>query len=340
MENNFKMYIMNADKFLFLVLLCFSLLLSSCAEESNTLYSGHETQDYVRVILDINLPVDMQSRAGTPGDAVFTNVNSLYWTVFEVVKVQDTESNHIHVCDFNSFAFPSSNQTSETIYLKLAKGKKYQVAIMAKYDVSKFTSFSKGHLIVDYTQTEMYNINGDVFVGKSNIIIPEEGISDAVTLSRPFAQINWGTSDLETTAVKDIKSIVNNKVTFGSASNNIYQDLDILTGKVSNPITKDISCTKSAISNYDSYTFPKVVSNKTTYSLISSSYILTVQDAGTTISTKTEFSKALSAEVVVDNVPVQANYRTNIYGALLTEPNIFDIEVSKGFQNFNNIPVQ
>ena len=317
----------------------FSWTVMSCSEDNCIIDEIEIENDFVEMSLSVNLPEEMLSRAGTLGDESFTNVDILYWSVFEVNDDHDTSVSPKHIGEFNRSAFTNNNQTSETISLKLAKGKKYQVAVMAKYSSHNFASFSKGHLIVDYSKTEMYNINGDAFVGKSNIIDPEEGISDAVNLTRPFAQINWGTSDLGATSVKNILSTIGNSVSISSSAGNVYQDLDILTGEVSNPIKNDITCSKTGISGYSNYTFPTSASNKT-YNLISSTYILVDQNTSTTVTTKTVFSNALSAEVVVDNVPVQANYRTNIYGALITEPNIFDIEVAKGFQNFSNITVQ
>ncbi|MDE6157429.1 MAG: hypothetical protein K2F78_04700, partial [Muribaculaceae bacterium] len=73
-----------------------------------------------------------------------------------------------------------------------------------------------------------------------------------------------------------------------------------------------------------------------TYTYLSMNYILADADKSVTdVTVGTDF--ALNSELSFTAVPVQRNFRTNIYGALLTNPAIFDVEILPGFDNeFNN----
>lgn len=322
------------------------ILLTACSSEMEDIMT-HDSRttdtDEVKIELSVNIPGSMDTRGGTPGDVETYTVDYLYWSVFEVETSSDgTVVGSRHIADFEKAAFSSSNQTSENIDLTLPKNKKYQVAMMAKYKPSNFTSYSKGVMTVDYSKAtkEWIGAQNDVFVGSSEVIDPVIGFHGSVTLRRPFAQVNWGSSDLESTMVKAVnsQSAIANEAIYACSSNSIYTKLDILSREVSSPITKDVSYKKSNLNTSGAYLFPSVIG--VTNTLFQTLYLLVDQKKSSTINCKMKFTKGIVLDIDVSNAPVQANYRTNIYGALLTEPGIFEIDTQEGFlSNDNNIGV-
>lgn len=311
------------------------LLTASCSEMEELPTPDNQPTDTeeIKIELSVNIPDGMGTR-GTPGDQVTSVVDYLYWSVFEVETSPDgsvVESRHI--ADFEKAAFSAINQTSENIVLTLPKNKKYQVAMMAKYKSSNFTSFYKGILTVDYSAAalEWVGSKNDVFVGHSDVIDTETDFYSSVTLRRPFAQVNWGTSDRDSEIVKcmERKSSIANQGVYEYISNSIYKTLDVLSNEVSSPITKDISYKKSNLNTTDAYTFPSV--NGVTNTLFQTLYLLVDQKKSSTVNCKMKFTGGINLEVEVNNAPVMANYRTNIYGALLTDPGVFEIDTHEGF---------
>lgn len=308
--------------------------LISCSQENELPIRAEDSMSDTVCTIDIEL-YDSPDTRTTLGVGEYQDLDVLFWSLFEVeTDASGNVSNSKFIGDFDKPAF-NSDQTSESISLRLNKEKKYQLAIMAKYRHSFFTSLSEGIMNVDYSKfTEWPPLKHDVFVGKSTVIIPTDGFTKTVTLKRPFAQINWGTSDLGVETVNLVKNKIENKAVYDGISGSIYTSLDIIANKVSNSISSEFSFSRNSINTND-YTFPSSGSGLT-YNLFSMAYILVNQTASSTIKCKMVFSNGCNAEVEVDNVPVQANYRTNIYGALLTNPNLFWVDVTNGFEDFSN----
>lgn len=313
-------------------------LIASCSETLEfPTYDDESNDAVVELSISVNAP-EMMGTRGTPGDVTGETINYLHWSLFEIIQSEDgTILETKHVTDYEKSAFNDGKATSETITIALPRNKKYRIAMMAKYKGNLFTSFSKGVMTVDYSRMSSYTWPGlvkDVFVGSSGIIDPVSGYGASVTLKRPFAQINWGSSDIESTVVNKLyssKYIVNESI-YDYGSNSIYQKLDILTNEVSSPVTKNVTYKESDIKciNSSTYTFPSAdgISNK----LFQTVYLLVDQKESSTLNCRMEFSAGYyKTTVEVNNAPVQANHRTNIYGALMTDPNVFSIDMSEGF---------
>ena len=147
--------------------------------------------------------------------------------------------------------------------------------------------------------------------------------NSTIELTRPVAQINWGTDDLSNTEVA---------AKFGTDGAYIqtrltatpYTTLDFLTGEVGGN-TEEIEFPAFAIPSDETYPAP----NATGYSYVALEYLLApssaeasmdftlwISNAGDTNSSSPNVN---SVFIDVQEVSVQANYQTNIYGSLITD---------------------
>lgn len=266
------------------------------------------------VSFSIQLPKDMQTRA-TFGDETTVALNNLEWTVFEQVNGEwrFVESGKKE----NAF---SDNKLNETVSLPLMNNKVYQIAFFANNTASGFVSYKAetGDIQVDYTGMSSNDAQQDAFVGKSTVFTVNGAVKEVVNMQRPFAQLNWGTDDLDAAVVQpyiqDLKAHV-------SVTSGLYSSLNIISGEVGNPVNDAVEFGDVAFNDLPDATFP--VSD---YTLIAMNYLL----ADGVVNVSLNFNENVSA-INVNNAAVKPNYRTNIYGSLLTNPGDFDINVTPGF---------
>lgn len=244
------------------------------------------------------------------------SAKSLRYAVYDVPANEWSQPTLIHE---GSASFGNSMTT--TISLDLVKGQDYQIAFFA-YSYNSVYSFDAENrtVTIDYASmatTKRAEKDMDCFYAAEKISVASAPVTRQVTLTRPMAQINWGTSDMDNEFVQNA---------FGSSLRTKFKTtacntLNILDGSVSNEVEVYPSSATEPIK--ESYgTFP-VEGN---YEYLNMSYIL-VPAGSSIIDCQLEFyrSSTLVGTLPVTNVPVERNYRTNIFGKLLTTQNEFDI---------------
>lgn len=288
----------------YLLLGAAGLLMFSCANEDlQAPGSGEGFQ------ITVNLPGDLGTRAGEDmrlNYAVYNDAN-------ELVE--------------NNFITFSGNST--TLNLKLASGKEYTMAFFAQ-NVATYNETTDEAVYVfdaaDKTVSVNYeNMNDgtannsgvyDCFYGSKTGITPD-GNSIAVTLYRPLAQINWGTNDLDAETVKNIFGEGDNLSMYATLNTMAYSQFNILTGELLGdkaPIT------------LGSYIAPTSLSYPvgSEYQYVAMQYVLAgpssqIYDLNLNVSNTQTPSTGETTDVVVSSAPLQANFRTNIYGSLFTD---------------------
>lgn len=147
--------------------------------------------------------------------------------------------------------------------------------------------------------------------------------NSTIELTRPVAQINWGTDDLSNSEVTE-KFGANGEYIQTRLTATPYTTLNFLTGEVSGN-TAEIEFPAFAIPSGETYPAP----NATGYSYVALEYLLApssaeasmdftlwISNAGDTNSSSPNVN---SVFIDVQDVSVQANYQTNIYGSLITD---------------------
>lgn len=300
----------------------FSLASCSSDEPANGV-TGNDA-----VTFNIQIPGNLATRA-TFGDESAVALNNLQWTVFDMADA----SNPTPVFSSEKSGAFQSSQNYESVSLQLIKGKTYQVVFFADNANDGFVSFTDGKVSVDYTDASSNVANQDAFVGKSDVFtLSDKGYSASVTLTRPFAQLNWGTDDVN---AEMVQALINTLEANVSVTAGLYSSYDVLSGEVSDAVSTPVEFAAVKFNKLPAETFP-VVSPFKAYRLIAMNYLLTGDG---TIDCKLKLN-GIDDSVKVSAANVKVNYRTNIYGSLLTAPGQFNIVVDNNFNEPDfNYPV-
>lgn len=209
---------------------------------------------------------------------------------------------------------------STTVNLKLVNGKDYDILFWADSEDAPYTfTPSEQTVTIDYATMPAVNDEArDAFYLLENTGVISGPIAKTIYLKRPFAQVNLGTDDLTADEVVRV---------YGTAAANLrtsvkvkaYSTLNLATKEVKDE--KELTFTAGAIPTDE--TFPVAP-----YQYLNMNYLLVPQ----TQSSVADFTFTCSVadgsssfDFDVTNVPVQANYRTNIYGSLLTNPAVYTV---------------
>ena len=289
------------------------LLTTACQKENDLLGNGEAT-----ISFEISTP-QMATRAFSDGNtatklwyAVYHEVNG------KMIRVREEESAQL------------TNKKAH-VDVRLATGKSYYVLFWAQADNAPYKlDFINLKMNVVYADAETnYNAlcndeSRDAFYWFREVEVNGTA-TVGVTLTRPFAQLNIGTNDLD-----KLDGVSAEKTSVSVQG--VYNTLNLVTGKVEgDAITANFALNdrpnKGLIDSNDENweTFP--VSG---YDYLAMNYLL----VGDQKVVDVEFSYGVDNDVqtrTFTNIPVKANHRTNIYGALLTNNIGFDVEIDKDF---------
>ena len=328
-----------------------ALLLGACSsEEEELLVSGDG------VTFEVSLPADMTTRAFADG----YSAKQLKYAVYTASE----DSENIGTFLFEDTATFADNDNSTTVNINLVKGKKYDVIFWAQnekatcytWTVPTVGKAEAPTISIKYDNVTINDESRDAFFGiKRAVEVKNTATTEKVTLYRPFAQINVGTDDIEIAKKagigKDPADPDNTVITSSVKVNNVYSALDLFTGKASKPVDGGVTFAAGIQPTAEQGTFRVTHPDpKKSYEYMSMNYVLTGIE---TISGTYEFGDAInrtqSENVTVDltfyadnekvntisipNVPIQRNYRTNIYGSLLTSKVAFEVTKEEEFFN-------
>ncbi len=211
-----------------------------------------------------------------------------------------------------------------TVDLTLERGKRYDIVFWAVAPGADCYTFSDtdGSVTVDYTKVNGSDDNADAFFACDNTPVISESYTKTVQLRRPLAQVNLGTDDLK--ADWSVKTTMTAKA---------YTTLSLVDGAVSNQT--DVTFVTDAQPTGE--TFPVTHDNtEKTYSYLAMAYLL-VPEAQELVDINFSMERT-GAEVVtipVANAPVQRNYRTNVFGSLLTANGNYNVVIVPDFYTPN-----
>lgn len=288
------------------------LMATSCADDQTSdLKAGAEST----VTITAQLPGDMGTRAFADGK----KATELHYAVYE--KGTTTPLKVCKKADGTKGQEGTATMTGlkTTISLQLTTGKEYDFVFWADApgnNVYKFNSENQT-VTVNYANAENNTDNLDAFFGQKKALKVSGNMSISQELRRPFAQINIGTDDFDAAAAAGYTV---SESTIGVAT---YKTLNLLSGEVSDPVTATF--VKKPIPTEDS----KFSVNSKDYKYLSMSYVLVPKDKETV---DIAFDYTLTNRTFT-NVPVQRNYRTNIYGSLLTNTADFNVEIVPRFND-------
>ncbi len=309
------------------------LFAASCQKEE---FSGADGE-FATVTLTVQAPASPVTKAF--GDGTTPNLRLDFGVFDENGEVLDA----LRQTGIEFGAADSEGKRSTTVKVNLAKGKTYHFICWAQdnsLDCYNHTDLKA--ITVDYSKNDAANEEKrDAFYACVKSDIVNADYTQTITLTRPFAQLNVGSDDLkeaEKAGLDTIKLYVELSVTdcpnvlnadFAKQSYTVAGSVDAKFTKAICPaIVKD-----SERINVELNGTPK------SYSWLSMNYIFTSVSKDdlkkVTFNLYEEDTRLVT--YIEDNVPFQANWRTNLLGRLLTTDGELTVVIDPNFANVHNI---
>ena len=278
----------------------FALLLStaSCSDEQ---FAGDLTGGETTVTFNAQLPAGLQTRTAGDGETA----NTLSYAVYEHGTTTPVITSEDEVNFVNKQA---------TISLKLAKGKTYDFLFWADSygkdaEENPYTvDFGSQTLTVNYDNALSNDESRDAFFGTAKVEV-KGAVSQNITLKRPFAQLNIGTNDMTAAQTAGLNT---GALQSSVKVSGIFSSMNLMTG-IPDPSTSTVVTFELNDIPDESFTV-----DGRTFHYLALNYLL-VSDQKGLVNCEFKYSDGATTETrTIDNVPVQRNYRTNIFGSLLT----------------------
>ena len=305
------------------------LLLSACSSDDE-LSQGNGNEALVS--FNVELSGGMQNKAISDG----TTAKNLTVHVFD--------ENGTYLSELDKTV--ELNEKKKSVSINLVKGKTYSFLFWASVNKenSPYSFGVDGKTItVDYNDAKANDESRDAFLGVVKNKAVEASFEENVTLKRPFAQINFLTDDIADAGKNGLtidenthSSITLSKVatTLNPFTNTVggFTEAEVIFGEAAIPALSETVTMGSA-------------PDAKTYNYVGTAYFLVPAEgenpnAGkdqAMLNSATLKIKDINGEgLKVENVPVQWNYRTNIYGSLLTATGNFNVTIVPDYDGSHN----
>ena len=208
-----------------------------------------------------------------------------------------------------------------SVNIQLAAGKNYNVLFWAEAEGAPYdVTFATKELTVNYDNAKSNDEKRDAFYCYHPVQVEKANKTETVVLRRPFAQLNIGTNDLD--------KLDGVSAEFTQVTVPVYSTLNLATGTV---VGTTADKTFAFAARPQGQTFPVA-----DYEYLAMNYLLVGKDkavvdvtfsydAAADATAKPEYTRTYTG------IPVQANYRTNIYGSLLTQGIDFDVTIEPDY---------
>ena len=325
----------------YLLLGAVGLLMASCANDD---LESLAPKGDGNVNITVKLPGTPGTRAVNYGDGLQAQI--LKYAVYE----QGTDKFVLQ----SQTTFPT-NSLETTVSLNLVTGKNYNIAFFALSDAATGVyTFNanpdEGNPSIDINYSAMTSAGNmaddyDCFYAFKELGEVNANINMDVDLIRPVAQINWGTDDLDEDAIKDQGAFgTNGQYIRTNLTIDAYTTFSLLDNDVvkdeTQPVEVVIKDLAAPVNEAFPVYIPETVTDPTTgeqtevnsLKYVAMQFVLAPKDVALfdlnldiNNSANKNVQEVTNDVVTVHSAPLQANYRTNIYGSLLTNPNEFTV---------------
>ena len=221
---------------------------------------------------------------------------------------------------------------SATVNLRLTTGNTYSVIFWAAAPVAPSApnapytvDFATKTMTVNYAGAVSNDENRDAFY-KYHTFTVNGAQTEKVELKRPFAQLNIGTADYAASTNAGYTPTMS----YVKVSE-VYSKLNFVDGTVSDKI-EDVVFDDALIPDADDETFPV-----TGYDYLAMNYLLVGAQDKEVVDIEFAYTDGSNRKTrTVGSVPVQRNYRTNIYGKLLTSEVDITVTINPEYETPDN----
>lgn len=217
-----------------------------------------------------------------------------------------------------------------TVEYSLVKGKTYHFIFWAQAEGAPYTFNPETKKVaINYTGAAN-DEKRDAFYAVKTLKVTGPA-TEPVQLHRPFAQVNFGTSDSAAATDAGVTPTASLFTATDAASS-----FDVFAGEGTDPVR--ISFTEA--------TLPAerlTLKDGTSYTYLAMNYFIpTGKLSETHVSNLSATFKGATDDVVISvpSAKVQANYRTNIVGNLLTDQVVFNVEIVPAFEDETTIDIE
>ena len=283
---------------------------TSCSSEEVAPVTGEST-----VTLSVTLPDGIQSRAFGDG----TTATKL------TMLVLDGET-ALPVFDGGATVLKTDINLATQVNVRLAAGKTYKVVCWAAAEGAPYTFDTTNFTVrANYDGAKTDDEKFDAFYAAQDIKV-KGNTTETVKLYRPFAQLNIGTDDLAAAKLTGFEAET------VSVTVPTYKSLNLLNGKVEEGDPTKVTFAANALPTGEA--FPKKGYNYLSMNYLLMSIDKRLVDVEFTVTAKDGATRTIP----ISAVPVQRNYRTNIYGSMLTNSVNVNIEIVPEFEKYAYIP--
>lgn len=209
-----------------------------------------------------------------------------------------------------------------TVEYSLVKGKTYHFIFWAQAEGAPYTFDPETKKVaINYTGAAN-DEKRDAFYAVKTLKVTGPA-TEPVQLHRPFAQINFGTSDSAAATDAGVTPTASLFTATDAASS-----FDVFAGEGTDPVR--ISFTEATLPAEQ-----LTLKDGTSYTYLAMNYFIPAGKLNEThVSNLSATFKGASDDVVISvpSAKVQANYRTNIVGNLLTDQVVFNVEIVPAFE--------
>ena len=246
------------------------------------------------------------------------------------VAVYDDASNAAgtHIVTLDKTAVFDALHT--TVEYSLVKGKTYHFIFWAQAEGAPYTFNPETKKVaINYTGAAN-DEKRDAFYAVKTLKVTGPA-TEPVQLHRPFAQVNFGTSDSAAATVAGVTPTASLFTATDAASS-----FDVFAGEGTDPVR--ISFTEATLPAEQ-----LTLKDGTSYTYLAMNYFIPAGKLNEThVSNLSATFKGASDDVVISvpSAKVQANYRTNIVGNLLTDQVVFNVEIVPAFEDETTIDIE
>ena len=288
-------------KNLFFGAIAATMLLASCQTEADLGLNGGDGL----VTINLSTP-EIATRAYSDG----TMAQNLQYAVY---AVNGDELDYL----------PALTVTDATInlqtkvQLQLTTGNQYRLVFWADAETAPYeVDFAAKTMTIDYNGVVSNREDMDAFYTDTLITVTGRMEID-VDMYRPFAQLNIGTSDFAETADAGYA------VTSASVTTDTYSTFNFISREVTNPVEVTYAMNRVVRDAQPTEVFPVAG-----YDYVAMNYVLMTKDKSVNDYVKLTYTDGVTPKTrTFTTIPLQRNYRTNIYGQLFTSDVDVNVEI-------------